>query len=205
MDIIKGNIIQVISTVNPGLNQTVSVYKWTLDATVLPDNSANITINTSSLSLGAHTLLLSAQNSCGNWGSYSESFNIIGPTYGSVIVTSSPSSANIFLDNILQAATTPATITGVPAGSHTYLLRLSGYNDATGTVTVTAGQTVSIYVILSPASYAAWIASMGGSGAIKGNLAAVGNIIDGYLGMVNLGFTVTLGNVGTTIDYYLGV
>lgn len=133
MDIPQGSVIQAISTVDPGLNQTVSVYQWTLDVTVLPVNTANITIYTYNLSLGEHTLLLSAQNSCGNWGSFSELFNIIPPT-----------------------------------------------------------------------SYTEWIASMGGIGAIEGNLIAVGIIIDGYL-YQNLGFTVTLGNVGTTIDYYLGL
>lgn len=53
--------------------------------------------------------------------------------------------------------------------------------------------------------YSNWVASMGGIAGIKGNLIAVGNIIDGYIGIVNLGFTVTLGNVGTTLDYYLGI
>ncbi len=205
MDIPKGSIIQAISSVDPGLNQTVSVYQWTLDGTVLPYNSANITIDTSTLNLEAHTLLLNAQNSCGNWGSYSQSFNVIESVIGNINFVSSPSGAYIFLDNILQAGITPATITSVPAGSHSYLLRLSGYNDAVGTVTVIAGQTVNVSATLAPASYEVWIASMGGISAIAGNLAAVGNIIDGYLGMVNLGFTVTLGNVGTTIDYYLGL
>jgi len=54
-------------------------------------------------------------------------------------------------------------------------------------------------------SYTAWVASKGGTAGIKGNLAAVGNIIDGYIGIASPGFTVTLGNVGTTIDYYLGI
>ncbi len=125
-------------------------------------------------------------------------------TTGSISFTSNPSSVDIYLDGILIAMT-PITITGVPAGSHTYRLSLIGYSDTAGTVTVIAGQTVTVSVTLAPASYDAWIASMGGISAIKGNLSAVGNIIDGYLGMINLGFTVTLGNVGTTIDYYLGV
>jgi hypothetical protein len=125
-------------------------------------------------------------------------------TTGSISFTSTPQDADIYLDGLLVAMT-PAVITSVSAGIHNYLLQLSGYSDATGTVTVIAGQTVTVSVTLAPASYEAWIASMGGISAIKGNLTAVGNIIDGYLGMVNLGFTVTLANVGTTIDYYLGV
>jgi len=55
------------------------------------------------------------------------------------------------------------------------------------------------------ASYTAWVTSHGGASGLKSNLVSVGNIIDGYIGIVNLGFTVTLGNVGTTIDYYLGI
>ena len=54
-------------------------------------------------------------------------------------------------------------------------------------------------------TYTAWVISIGGSLAIQGNLVAVGSIIDGYIGITYLGFTVTLGNVGTTIDYYLGI
>ncbi len=54
-------------------------------------------------------------------------------------------------------------------------------------------------------NYSAWVTSMGGASGIKSNLIAVGRIIDGYIGIASLGFTVTLGNVGTTIDYYLGI
>ncbi len=58
---------------------------------------------------------------------------------------------------------------------------------------------------IPPTTYTAWVTSMGGTAGIKGNLVAMGNIIDGYIGIASLGFTVTLGNVGTTIDYYLGI
>jgi hypothetical protein len=71
-------------------------------------------------------------------------------TTGSISFLSSPSGADIYLDNVLQTVKTPATITGVSAGSHSYILRLSGYNDATGTVTVVAGQTATVSVTLTP-------------------------------------------------------
>ena len=71
-------------------------------------------------------------------------------TTGNITFSSTPSGANIYIDNVLQIPTTPATITGVSAGSHNYILRLSGYSDATGTVTVTAGQTSSVTVTLTP-------------------------------------------------------
>lgn len=79
---------------------------------------------------------------------------------------------------------------------------------------VVSGSTVTGY-LLSGATptptptptpgYSNWLTSMGGVAGIKGNLIAVGNIIDGYIGIANLGFTVTLGNIGTTLDYYLGI
>lgn len=75
-----------------------------------------------------------------------------------------------------------------------------------------SGSTVTGYLLSSVtptpvpvSSYTAWVSSKGGAAGLKGNLIAIGNIIDGYIGIVNLGFTVTLGNVGTTIDYYLGI
>jgi hypothetical protein len=75
----KGRIIQVVSTIDPGQGQSVSKVEWTLNAVTPPYNTGTITIDTSSLSIGVHTLLLKAQNSCGNWGSYSQSFYITEP------------------------------------------------------------------------------------------------------------------------------
>jgi hypothetical protein len=148
--VLKGSSIQVVSSVDPGSGQTVKTYEWILDATTLPYNTGTIIIDTSSLSIGTHTLLLNAHNSCGNWGSYSQSFVITEPTTGSISFASTPSGADIYLDNVLQSAKTPSTITGVSAGSHTYIIRLTGYNDATGTVTVTAGLTATVSVTLTP-------------------------------------------------------
>ena len=57
-------------------------------------------------------------------------------------------------------------------------------------------------------SYTEWVSSKGGASGLRNNLAAVGNIIDGYLSSPGdigyIGFAVSLGNVGSTIDYYLG-
>jgi hypothetical protein len=76
----------------------------------------------------------------------------------------------------------------------------------TPTTTPTPTKTPTPTGTPTPASnYNTWINNMGGPTAIKSNLIAVGNIIDGYVGIISLGFTVSLGNVGTTIDYYLGI
>ena len=72
-------------------------------------------------------------------------------TTGSISFASSPSGADIYLDGTLQTAKTPTIITDISTGSHTYMLRLSGYNDAAGTVTVTAGQTAIVSITLTPA------------------------------------------------------
>ncbi len=148
----KGSIIQVVSVVDPGTGQTVASFEWILDSVTLPYNSANITIDTSSLSTGVYTLVLNARNSCGNVGSYSKSFIITAPTRGNISFSSTPSGADIYLDGTLQTAKTPATITSISAGNHSYTLKLTGYNDATGTVTVTAGQTVAVSVTFVPST-----------------------------------------------------
>ena len=183
-----------------------------LDGTVVGMTPATIT----SVTPGTHsyTISLSGYNSAtgtttvtaGQTATVSVTLTPIVTT-GSISFTTSPSGASIYVDGTLQTLTTPATITNVSAGSHSYRLSLSGYNDATGTVTVTAGQTstVSVTLTIIP-SYANWVISKGGASGLYHNLLAIGEIIDGYLGGINvLGFTVTLGNVGTTINYYLGV
>lgn len=56
---------------------------------------------------------------------------------GTISVTSSPESAEIFLNGTATGLYTPAVIGSVPAGSHTVLLVLSGYANYTESVTVT--------------------------------------------------------------------
>ena len=72
----KGSLIQITSTTDPGLGQTITSYEWILDGTTLSYNTNVITIDTTPLSIGVHTLQLNTQNSCGNTGSYSQSFYI---------------------------------------------------------------------------------------------------------------------------------
>jgi len=69
-------------------------------------------------------------------------------TTGSISFSSTPSGADIYLDTILQTSKTPSTITDISTGTHSYTLKLTGHNDATGTVTVTANQTTNVSVTL---------------------------------------------------------
>ncbi|NMB77959.1 MAG: PEGA domain-containing protein [Methanomicrobiales archaeon] len=61
------------------------------------------------------------------------------PAFGSLVITSEPPGAAIYLDNAVKGIT-PVTLDGVPNGAHTFLLRLDGYNDYSGDASVMAGQ-----------------------------------------------------------------
>ena len=68
---------------------------------------------------------------------------------GSVTITSSPSGAEVYLDNEYHG-TTPNTINAVPAGNHLVEVRERGYRTWTQNVTVTGGSTVSVSPSLVP-------------------------------------------------------
>jgi hypothetical protein len=64
-------------------------------------------------------------------------------TTGEILVVSTPSGAELFLDNTFRGIT-PATLSDIPAGSHVVMARLAGYTDASQTVTVTGGQSTPV-------------------------------------------------------------
>jgi len=68
---------------------------------------------------------------------------------GSIKITSSPSGAEVYLDNEYHG-TTPNTITTVPAGNHTVEIREHGYKPWSQDITVTSGITVSVSPSLVP-------------------------------------------------------
>ncbi|HSQ93746.1 MAG TPA: PEGA domain-containing protein [Methanoregula sp.] len=61
-------------------------------------------------------------------------------TYGALSITTTPAGAFIFIDGV-QRGVSPATIPGLPAGIHTLLLKLDGYQDLSTPITITAGTT----------------------------------------------------------------
>lgn len=76
------------------------------------------------------------------------------PTVGSIQFVSSPFGASIFIDSkaVMVGGTiaiTPITLTDIKAGDHTFVLKLSGYEDLTGTMTVLSGSTIQIYRTLT--------------------------------------------------------
>lgn len=70
---------------------------------------------------------------------------------GSVYITSSPDHAAIYIDGNYYGKA-PMTVTLYP-GTHSLVLRLSGYDDYSTSVYVNAGQTQSLPVTMSPAIY----------------------------------------------------
>lgn len=73
------------------------------------------------------------------------------PTTASLTVTSSPSGASVYVDNVYYGIT-PATVSNLQEGSHSVKISSLGYLDSVNTITVTAGQSVSLPVTLIPAS-----------------------------------------------------
>ena len=62
--------------------------------------------------------------------------------YGSITVTSSPSGADIYIDNVYKGLS-PALFRDIPNGNHVVLVKQDGYQDLSKSVTVTAdNQTV---------------------------------------------------------------
>ncbi|MDV4342888.1 PEGA domain-containing protein [Methanoculleus sp. YWC-01] len=68
---------------------------------------------------------------------------------GSISVTSSPSGAEVYIDNAYKGIT-PLTVDGVAAGTHAVRVALAGYGDWSTSVQVGAGSTASASASLSP-------------------------------------------------------
>lgn len=68
-------------------------------------------------------------------------------TIGNLIISSSPSGARIYIDNIDSGYITTANIPDITQGSHTYKLTLTGYKDATGNFNITAGGTTTVSTV----------------------------------------------------------
>lgn len=73
--------------------------------------------------------------------------SIPSPTTGGISVTSQPSGADVYLDNLYKGVT-PIVIPDITEGSHVVNLKLNDHDDATETVQVIKGQTTPFYVVL---------------------------------------------------------
>jgi hypothetical protein len=70
-------------------------------------------------------------------------------TTGALIMDSTPPGADIFIDEKDMKMTTPAIISDLTPGQHKYKLVLSGYEEATDSFTMSLGQPIDLYPILT--------------------------------------------------------
>lgn len=61
---------------------------------------------------------------------------------GSLVVTSEPAGAYIYIDDAVQESLTPATIIDVPEGDHVLVLAKDGYSDYITPTTIVGGQII---------------------------------------------------------------
>ncbi|KAF1078195.1 PEGA domain-containing protein [Methanogenium sp. MK-MG] len=73
--------------------------------------------------------------------------NPVQPVTGSLSVSSSPSGAAVYVDNVYYG-TTPQTVTGLTPGNHLVQLTHTGYEPWSQTAGVTAGQTNTVTAVL---------------------------------------------------------
>jgi hypothetical protein len=72
------------------------------------------------------------------------------PVTGGFNIVSTPSGAEVYIDNLFKGYT-PAILDGIPAGSHSVLLKYTHYIDYSTTASVTAGQTTPLAIRMQPA------------------------------------------------------
>jgi hypothetical protein len=72
------------------------------------------------------------------------------PAAGALNIVSTPSGADIFVDNIFRGYT-PSTVTEIDPGQHQIVLKYTGYTDYSGTATVNPGQTTPLAIGLTTA------------------------------------------------------
>lgn len=75
--------------------------------------------------------------------------NQTGNQTGSLNVTSIPSAASLYVDNIYRGIT-PKFVSGLSSGSHSVLATKPGYQDYTTSVTIYAGQTTYLNIVMQP-------------------------------------------------------
>lgn len=93
---------------------------------------------------------------------------------GNIYVTTSPTAANIYLDNTLKG-TSPILITNVSTGDHTVKATKINYLDTSQTVNVVVNQTTTVSLVLQPINQSTSVGSL----SVTTNLASAEIYLDG--------------------------
>jgi ribosomal protein S5 len=136
---------------------------------------------------------------------------------GNISVSSLPTGAAVLLDGITTGTTTPTIIENVTSGSHIVLLRVAGYQDYTGSVTVSDNATSTVSATLaasttSPNSISVFSNPTGAKVYINNNLRGqtpltLGSVLNGdyrvviqYTGYSDWSQNITVNNNVQTVN-----
>ncbi|HOI58427.1 MAG: DUF3344 domain-containing protein [Methanoculleus sp.] len=126
------------------------------------------------------------------------------PEPGSILVTSTPTGAAVWLDGEETGEVTDCTLTNVPAGDHVVTVKLDGYADASMPVTVATGETAEVDLELTTLTGSLTVTSTPEGAAILIDGADTGEVTNATLDGIAVGtHTVTLkkdGYADTTAD-----
>ncbi|MDD4315378.1 DUF3344 domain-containing protein [Methanoculleus sp.] len=126
------------------------------------------------------------------------------PEPGSILVTSTPTGAAVWLDGEETGEVTDCTLTNVPAGDHVVTVKLDGYADASTPVTVVSGETAEVILELTTLTGSLTVTSTPDGAAILIDGADTGEVTNATLDGIAVGtHTVTLkkdGYADTTAD-----
>jgi hypothetical protein len=136
-----------------------------LDGIYKGATQAGTTFNVIAVSPGSHTILLhlpgytdftrTVQVNAGQISTTNAEFTVqqspapSSPQTGSIIVTSTPTGGQVYVDNQLRGAA-PVTIYNVATGTHIINMKLAGYNDWSSSADVPANQVVRVSATLTP-------------------------------------------------------
>ena len=116
---------------------------------------------------------------------------------GSILVTSTPAGAAVWLDDEDTGEVTPITLEDVLAGDHVVTLKLDGYADASKSVTVVSDETVTVDLELTTLTGSLEVTSTPEGAAILIDGADTGEVTNATLDGIGVGeHTITLRKAG---------
>ncbi len=111
---------------------------------------------------------------------------VSNPTTGDLEVTSNPAGAAVYVDTDFQGITSPGNtldVLSLSTGTHTVVVKKSGYQDYTTTTNIRAGQTAQVSVTLVPSGQPSTTASIEITSDPSGADVLINNI---YIGITPL-------------------
>jgi hypothetical protein len=188
-----GQTVNIYATLNPISSNYGNVYVASSPsgATATLDNSQTGTTPTTfySVSTGSHTIQISrsgyqtyygtVQVSSGSTTTVSVTLPPISSSVGSLYMTSNPSGAQVYVDSSYRG-TTPTTVGNLAPGTHAVLLRLSGYQDFSGTATIYASQTTTMSANLVQVTPTTSLGTLAISSSPSAAEVYVDNVFRGY-------------------------